>query len=263
MKKTIMALLVIMTLTPSAVLAKNDLTLTVENTFGFQLPSDIDIKNAGVLSDVIKISAEIKDKYTAEFSLPLNLIVHSLIGEPNKEPVFFLGSPQISIGLILNRNKHINHTFNLAYSIPVGVSKEASEYVENNRFHRVSVSYRLGYVSDPVVFYTGLQIESSIPYKENSILYSDLPTIVLPLDFIFSINRVFSAKASVQMKADMPILRGGDSIDSRILYSLFGGCELIASIGKNYIRFGLSKNLSTPFSAPMLYVSYFVIEPKK
>jgi len=256
MKKIILIMLAIMVMGSSVILANDDFSLTAENTIGFQLPSDLDTENAGILSNVIKISAEIKEEYTVEFNLPLNLIVHSLIGESDKEAIFFLGSPQISVGLILNRDKQINHSINLNYGIPVKVSNIAAGYVEKDLFHRLSVSYRLGYVSDPVVFYTGLQIESSIPFREDGALHYDLPTITLPLDFIFSINRVFSAKTSIQMKADLPVLIDGNPAESQILYSLSGNCELIANIGKSFIRFGISKSLSSSFSSPMVYVSF-------
>ena len=260
MKKTVLILISIMTLISSAVFAKEGLALTAENTLGFQLPSDLGIDNVGVLSDVIKVSAEINNKYTAEFSMPFNLITHSYIGNSEKESIFFFGTPQISIGLILNREKQINHTFNLTYSIPVDVSEKVTEYVRKDGFHRIAVSYRMGFVSDPVAFYTGLKIESSIPYRENNILNYDLPTIVLPLDFIFSINRVFSVKAGVQGKVDMPVLKNGEPEDSRILYVLSGDCELIVSVGKNYVRLGISKDISTAFSTPMIYASLLVLK---
>jgi len=196
MKKTILTLVLIMT-------ALSAWSFSIENTLSFQLPSNLDADNTGILYDQLNLSAEFNDMYTAEIELPLNLIV-------NSRTVFYFGNPQIGAGIILGRNKKTNHSFNLAYGIPVDVSEEASKYVGKLDFHSLAVSYRVGIVSDPVVFYAGVQIQTK---------FKDWPSVLLSTDLLFSINRTFSVKASTGLKAEYA--------DKKMSYNLTAGCECI------------------------------------
>lgn len=258
MKKILIISIVLSFVLSSLFATETNWAMYAENAFSYSLPSSIDVNNTGILTDRIRVSVEYKNKYSFELSFPINLIVHSDLkhSENNLDAIFFLDHPSLNIGCSLNNQKKTKHSIYLTSSFPFDISENVQKYIENDKFYRIGLLYRLGYISDPVAFYAGFKIQTSFPYTKESIKYYELPSFSVPVDLIFSINKTIALKTSSRFDIKMPIKKADYYEDSKIKYSLSAEFEIIFLFNNGYVKIGVVKNLSAFTANPVISASY-------